>query len=189
MLAWKRDGDQSELFSVDVGDRLLIWDLRPISRQPLLVLSGLDRVLYQACDAACDVRQLMQIAGDAGLTAASINGISERLQPLVDQGILLRDGSRYLGLAISLGEYSPHPSTVRRFYRIASGLGRRCADRLLIPLNGGSRLVHTQRRRRRLRTKRIQSIGRRRRLTQAHFAITDNGDLEIRMLSATLTHN
>ena len=186
-LAWQRNGQESELFSVDVGARLLIWDLRPISRQPLLVLSGLDRVLYQACDAACDVRQLVQIAAAEGQPDASVGDITERLQPLVDQGVLLREGSRYLGLAISLGEYAPPASTVRRFYRLALRLGRRSADRVLVPLNARGPSVPPQRRRRRARLKPSESIGRRRRLTQSHFAITDHGDIEIRMLSAKLT--
>lgn len=186
-LAWQRNGHQSELFSVDVRARLLIWDLRPISRQPLLVLSGIDRVLYQACDAACDVRQLVQIAASQGQPDVSVGDITERLQPLVDQGVLLREGSRYLGLAISLGEYAPPASTVRRFYRLALRLGRRCVDRVLVPLNARGPSVPPQRRRRRARLKPNESIGRRRRLTQSHFAITDNGDIEIRLLSAKLT--
>ena len=187
MLAWKRNGDQSELFSVDVGKQLLIWDLRPISRQPLVVLSGIDRVLYQACDAACDVRQLVQIVAAEGQPDASVGDIAERLQPLVDQGLLLREGSRYLGLAISLGEYAPPPSAVRRFYRLASRLGRRDTDRVLVPLNARRPSGHAERRPRRAGSKPNESNRRRRRLTQAHFAITDNGDIEIRMLSAKLT--
>jgi ribosomal peptide maturation radical SAM protein 1 len=188
MLAWKRDWEQSELFSVDVNERLLIWDLRPISRQPLFVLSGIDRALYRACDSACDVRQLAQIAATEGLPDVSIGQITERLQPLVDQGVLLREGSRYLSLAIALGEYAPRPSIVRRFYRMASQIGRRDADRVLVPLGAQRRLGRRgQSRRQRSRPKRLESNGHRGRLTPAHFAITNSEDIEIRNPSAKLT--
>jgi ribosomal peptide maturation radical SAM protein 1 len=180
-LVWRRAGPQSELFAVDVDERLLIWDLRPISRQPLLVLSGLDRVLYQACDAACDVRQLVKVAADQGLGSADIAEVSDRLEPLVAQGVLLHEGSRYLALAISLGEYSPDPSIVRRFYRTASSLGRRHDDRLLVPLNGNHAAPAVRARRQGSDTRKTASRGRRR-LTREHFTITESGDLEIRML-------
>ena len=115
-------------------------------------------------------------------SAISLNGCS----PWLIKGCCY-EKDRYLGLAISLGEYAPPASTVRRFYRLALRLGRRCADRVLVPLNARGPSVPPQRRRRRARLKPNESIGRRRRLTQSHFAITDNGDIEIRILSAKLT--
>jgi ribosomal peptide maturation radical SAM protein 1 len=182
-LAWQRASDQSELFAVDVDERLLIWDLRPISRRPLLVLSGLDRVLYQACDAACDIRQLAKLAADVGHDPSDVNLIAERLEPLVAQGVLLREGTRYLALAITLGEYSPAPSIVRRFYRTASRLGQRHVGRLLVPLKGDPPVVSAETRRRRRSHKRPGASRRSRRLKLEHFTITESGDLQIQMVS------
>src|SRR5207244_1418959 len=53
--AWKRANEWSDLFAVDLDGRLLLWDLRPAAVQPLTVLSELQRALYLACDAACDL--------------------------------------------------------------------------------------------------------------------------------------
>ncbi len=56
--AWSRQFESHDLFSVDRGGWLLLWDLRPVSRVPLTALHGVDRALYAACDSACDVRRL-----------------------------------------------------------------------------------------------------------------------------------
>src|SRR5262249_38799339 len=53
---WKRVQPASDLFSVDLEDgHLLVWDLRPGALVPLTALRGLERTLYQACDAASDL--------------------------------------------------------------------------------------------------------------------------------------
>lgn len=101
----------SDLFSVDVGGRLLIWDLRPGAREVLTVLDGPERTLYLACDAAADVRTLAN-----GLAADSIEG-------LVERRLVVRDGSRVLALAVPLGEYVPARAVRAHFDRIVARLG------------------------------------------------------------------
>ena len=96
-------------------------------------MEGIDRILYKACDAACDVRQLAHIAQSAGLDA-TVDDIAARLEPLVEQGFLLQDGTRYLALAIPLGEYSPDATVIDRVFRIATVLGRRSATEVVVPL-------------------------------------------------------
>jgi ribosomal peptide maturation radical SAM protein 1 len=110
---WTRAASVSDLVSVDAGDDLLVVDLRPGSRQPSRVLSGLARFLYAECDAVRDVSQLARAAA-AGGAAVSPDEIERMLDPLIEEGLLLRDGSRYLALAIPLGEYVPPAATKRR---------------------------------------------------------------------------
>jgi ribosomal peptide maturation radical SAM protein 1 len=186
-VAWMRSAALSDLFAVDVGTRLLIWDLRPAGQQPLSIVDGLDRVLYQACDAACDVRQLVTIAQTAGVDA-TIDEVVARLEPLVEQGLLLRDGSRFLALAIPLGEYSPDAPVVERFFKVVSELGRRTPAGTLVSLKDAARtrrssFVQT----RRLPHKRARRIGRSG-LTPAQFEITGNGDLHVHRNATELCH-
>jgi hypothetical protein len=131
---WKRVQPASDLFSVDVEDgHLLIWDLRPGAPVPLTALRGLDRTLYQACDAASDLTQLAarSAAGEAGLAETEI---ASRLQPLVRDGLMLQSGTRYLSLAIPLGSYVPSARVVERFFSVAARLGRTTRQGLRVPL-------------------------------------------------------
>jgi ribosomal peptide maturation radical SAM protein 1 len=121
---WKKSSERSDLFSVDVDGRLLIWDLRPAVREPLTVLHGPDRALYQACEAAGDLAQIARSVGREAVPGA-VEEIELRLEPMQDRGLLLKDGARYLSLAVPLGDYAPRPPVVERFRELAGRLGRR----------------------------------------------------------------
>ena len=101
--AWPRLFAEHDLFSVDRGGWLLVWDLRPVSRAPLTALRGVDRVLYQACDSACDARRLAESVASSAGGPISPEEVARRLEPLLERGLMVRDGSRYLALAIPLG--------------------------------------------------------------------------------------
>jgi ribosomal peptide maturation radical SAM protein 1 len=92
--AWKTTWRHSELVSIDFGDRLLVLDTRPRASTPISVLSGDDRELYLAADAITDGSQL-----DRSKVA--------RLDAFALRGLTLKDGARYLSLAIPIGEYTP----------------------------------------------------------------------------------
>ncbi|HEY7445624.1 MAG TPA: RiPP maturation radical SAM C-methyltransferase [Vicinamibacterales bacterium] len=182
-VAWMRSAAESDLFAVDVGSQLLIWDLRPASRQPLIVMDGLDRVLYQTCDAACDVRRLVTVAQTAGF-ASTIDEVAARLEPLVERGLLLRDGTRYLALAIPLGEYVPSAPVVDRFFRVVSLLGQPTPTGTVVSLKDAGRTERSSfslaarrgsRQVRQKGTRRVHRSG----LTPAQFEIAANGDLLI----------
>ena len=91
---WREVHGESSLTAVDRGAELWIWDLRPAATQALTVLQGPERDLYLACDG---IRGLRRLAGDLGIPAAEIE---ERLQPLLDRGLMLRRGDLLLSLAV-----------------------------------------------------------------------------------------
>ena len=129
---WPQVFEESDLFSVDKGDRLLVWDLRPVARQSLTVLNGTAKKLFEACDGICGLHKLQAIAeADAG-KSVSQEQLAAALQPLVDCGLLLREGSSYLSLAIPLGDYSPPGKVLRKFQRVVQTLGRAEGDRIMI---------------------------------------------------------
>ena len=135
---WSQAWGSSDLFSVDTGDHLLIWDIRPIARRALTVLSGADRLLYNACDAVTDARQLSATLPALG-APRSPDEITAMLQPLIADGLVLQDGTRYIGLAVALGEYSPTQPVVAQFYGVVKRIGIPTHDGIKVPLRGGTR--------------------------------------------------
>jgi ribosomal peptide maturation radical SAM protein 1 len=129
---WKRPANQGDLFSLEAGERLVIVDFRPVSRAPLTLIGGLERLLYRECDAVRDLSQLVRAAAECG-PAPSPDALEQALQPLVDRGLVLREGSRYLALAIPLGEYTPSAATRRRFSSLIRRLGAIEGDRWIVP--------------------------------------------------------
>ncbi|MBI3684645.1 MAG: RiPP maturation radical SAM protein 1 [Acidobacteria bacterium] len=97
---WRRAHQQSELVCEDKGDQLLIWDLRPVAARMMTVLEGPERLLYLACDGVRAIRWLEQNAEHVfGATVASAR-IEEMLSPLLQQGLMMRDGDSILSLAV-----------------------------------------------------------------------------------------
>jgi ribosomal peptide maturation radical SAM protein 1 len=136
---WRRRWPRYDLFSVDTGDGLLIWDLRPVRTALLTVLRGVDRVLYQACDRASDLRRLGECLPHGLGRGPLLDMVEERLAPLLARGLLLRDGARYLALAVPLGVYTPPPPARERFYRLVEAAGNRTEQGWVIPAAAGGR--------------------------------------------------
>ncbi len=120
---WQRGCEESDLFSADVGSQLLVWDLRPGAREPLTVLTGLQRTLYAACDACRTRDELTRIACDGASSLVSHETVDDALRPLVDSGLMIRDGDTFLSLAIPLGEYSPSDAILERFHELVDTIG------------------------------------------------------------------
>lgn len=99
--AWRTTWRHAELVSVDLEDRLVIFDTRPRAAAPVSLLTGDDRALYLACDGITDSSQL-----DPSQAA--------RLPSLTARGLMLNDGSRYLSLGIPIGEYQPSRGALSR---------------------------------------------------------------------------
>jgi len=184
--AWKRVHEHSDLFAVDADEHLLIWDFRPVSKTPLTVLRGLDRILYQACDAASGPWQLRRLADRCGFGPVPPGDVEQRLQPLLSRGLLATDGSRYLALAVPLGEYSPSASIVERFYETTRVLGRSTRDEVVVPLDLGCAGAARARRGSKTRGNGGRPKRSRRSLTlsPSQFRIDDYGRLVVRKRSA-----
>ena len=50
--------------------------------------------------------------------------VADRLAPLIERGLLLKDGGRYLALAIPVGAYVPSAATLDRVNRAIRAPGR-----------------------------------------------------------------
>lgn len=122
--AWKRAHARSELVSIEAGSALLICDFRPAAIQRVTRLEGIDRALYESCDAAAHVRSLGALVGGNGDQPDGPAEVRARLQPLMARGLIVSDGSRYLSLAIPIGDYQPPAAVRARVRRIMRALDR-----------------------------------------------------------------
>jgi hypothetical protein len=108
-----------------VGDNLVIADSRPKAKARLTVLRGLDKALYEACDSVTNPASLAAALERAGFPRLSESAVVDRLAPLVERGLVLGDGLRYLGLAVAVGDYVPSTDTARALLKRARARGRR----------------------------------------------------------------
>lgn len=133
LIAWIKAHDSSDLFSVQNGERLLVWDLRPTAVAPLTVLSGLLKRAYESCDAASSGVKLAKLLSDGEANAIAPADVAELMQPLVERHLVVCDGDTYLSLAIPLGTYSPPPKVMARFSEVLEQMSE--------PTDGAFRVV------------------------------------------------
>ena len=107
--AWKTTWRNVELVSVDLDDRLWLFDTRPRAKAPVSVLTGEDRELYLTCDAITDASPL-------GASSAA------RLQAIAGRGLMLNEGAKYLALAVPVGDYQPSADAMKRLRPLFSTL-------------------------------------------------------------------
>jgi ribosomal peptide maturation radical SAM protein 1 len=183
--AWSRLPGSHDLFFVDRGGLLLVWDLRPASRALLTALHGVDRLLYVACDSACDARRLAESVATTPGGPVSPEEVARRLEPLLQRGLMVRDGSRYLALAIPLGTYSPSARAVERFYDLARTVGRRVPGGWVVSPGAAGAAATRDIRATRSRPRHRGRSRRKRvlRLTPSQFSVDARGDVCIRRAS------
>jgi len=110
---WQRVHATSSLFYADDGEEITIWDMRPSASDAATLLTPLASALYRACESVADLRHLGDVYRDAGGVGGAA-GVEDELRQLLDKGVLIRDGNRYLALAIRGGEYKPADEIVGR---------------------------------------------------------------------------
>jgi hypothetical protein len=96
---WQDAYDSCRLLMIDRGDHLLISDTRPWSGGVVNVVEGLARELYLACDDITTVDRLCRTAAAPHGAELSRHAVEEALEPLLEQGLLLRQGDALLALA------------------------------------------------------------------------------------------
>lgn len=99
---WKTSHHNSALFYSDNNNNLIIWDLRPIAKSHIYVLSKNARAIYLLCDKGQRLSQCIQIMIDS--TEVSFNSDEEVITTLnffIKQKLMLFHDDHYLSLAIS----------------------------------------------------------------------------------------
>ncbi|MBI4472698.1 MAG: RiPP maturation radical SAM protein 1 [Acidobacteria bacterium] len=117
--AWKDQYAESELLLIDTGTHAIICDFRGGSSVQIMILDGIQRELYIACDGICGTLQQEE---------------ARLLAPLVERRLLIESGGRYLALAVHAGAYQPTAAVTRKFYRAVRALGRPTSSGAVIAL-------------------------------------------------------
>lgn len=96
---WENIYDRSELFFMDKGRQLLIWDLRPCAEEPLVILDDYARLAYLACDEARTINQIHTSWHKASSAPFDKVRLKETLEMFVDQSLMIKEGEQYLSIA------------------------------------------------------------------------------------------
>jgi len=119
--AWQKHHNQSEFFSVDLGQHLVLVDLRPIRLEnQMFVLAGLEKALFQFCDNIRSDKAILEHL-ERNQVPHTKKEVKEILKRFVNQKLMLTESETYLSLAIPLGNYSPKKQGLQRLMEITGG--------------------------------------------------------------------
>lgn len=100
--SWREAAAASILTCVDDGERLRLFDTRPGSRKSALVLCGLERSLYLACDRQTRFKSLHHRFSEG----IPIPGTLQRkLDSMVKGRLMISENQAYLSLAVNIGKH------------------------------------------------------------------------------------
>jgi ribosomal peptide maturation radical SAM protein 1 len=97
--SWKESYEQSDLFFMDKGSQLFIWDLRPVAREALVILDDYAKLVYLSCDAATTRQQIHNCWEKVSSKPLDEGHLKDTLESFIDRGLMIRDGEQYLSLA------------------------------------------------------------------------------------------
>jgi ribosomal peptide maturation radical SAM protein 1 len=98
--SWQTSFENSELFYFDKESQLLVWDLRPISKERLVVLDDFERLVYLACDETKTPEQIRDHWRTIHFSGWDKSKVRDVLDSLVERKLTLRDGDQFLSLAL-----------------------------------------------------------------------------------------
>ena len=96
---WEEIYKRSDLFFMDKGTQLLIWDFRPCAKEPLVILDDYSRLAYLVCDEAKSINQIRHSLPRTSPMSLDEVRLRETLDRFVDQSLMLKEGEQYLSLA------------------------------------------------------------------------------------------
>lgn len=97
---WKRAQAASQLFATQNGERLVIWDHRAGTKSPVHILEGPTMQAYELCDDIQDVNLLYNKMSSSMTRQFTADELAGWLASLVERGLMVREGKRYLSLAV-----------------------------------------------------------------------------------------
>ncbi|QIE45511.1 RiPP maturation radical SAM protein 1 [Pseudohalocynthiibacter aestuariivivens] len=117
--AWQRNEPSSALFHFASEDALIICDFRSISENPVTVLRGPQRLIYEECDSIKSYEKIKTIASEFLNRDVMDQEIDDWLKPLLDQCLIIEDHKKYVALSVSLENgYFPPEALWSRMERV-----------------------------------------------------------------------
>jgi len=117
---WKQAHQDSEFFSVDLEQHLVLVDLRPLAGEDNLhSLTGVEKRIYQLCDNLRSLKTILETLSREGIahTEEEVQAILDRL---IQRQWMVTEAGVYLSLAIPLGDYAPKPKGLERMMQLMS---------------------------------------------------------------------
>jgi ribosomal peptide maturation radical SAM protein 1 len=96
---WRQSYQHSDLFFMEKGPKLLIWDMRAIARERLVILDDYFKLAYLACDEVMTPNQIIDSCRKNSQAFSSAGRLVEILDSLVDRSLMIKAGNQYLSLA------------------------------------------------------------------------------------------
>jgi len=132
---WHKNFPESDVFSVEKADHLLVWDFRPVAVRTLTIFKGLAKTLFEACDGISNISRLQKVAQTESAEPVSLEQIEETLSSMIIDKLMLKEGNSYLNLAIPLGEYSPPALVIRKFENALRSSGKTEGNNIILEFN------------------------------------------------------
>lgn len=110
LAGWRQSNAEAGLFYLDKSDHIIIFDLRPAAAQPVYLLDAIFRSIYLECDSATSLNAL----AEAFIPENGSTILEGCLKRLVNAALMMREGHRYLSLAVNLEEFQPSARVLER---------------------------------------------------------------------------
>jgi ribosomal peptide maturation radical SAM protein 1 len=100
VIEWRNTYQESELFWIEKGRQLLIWDTRPVAEATITILTGLEKFAYIACDQVKTPGQILSLWNSRSKKRVELTRIKGILDALSAKGLMINQDDSYLALAI-----------------------------------------------------------------------------------------
>jgi ribosomal peptide maturation radical SAM protein 1 len=97
---WIHVYPESSLICMDYRKHLIINDKRPVAKEDITIISGLERLMYLACDSIKSLGELKHIAEEYEGRKKTEEEILQILKYFIDMGFIIEEDSNYLSLAV-----------------------------------------------------------------------------------------
>jgi len=95
---WKRREDH--FYAERRNGDLILYDKRPVAPWPEMIVSGTTARIYEYCDRAQSPGRIVEALREWGGPDLSLEGVTAILEEFVSRRIMVREGNRYLSLAV-----------------------------------------------------------------------------------------
>ena len=109
---WNTDFSLAALFHLEINGQMVVADYRPNSKQNVHWLSEKQQTIYESCDQIRGESYLFNILSLAGTKEQQRIALNQLLEPLLKHKLMLRDGTRYLSLSVSINNGFFPPESV-----------------------------------------------------------------------------
>jgi ribosomal peptide maturation radical SAM protein 1 len=109
---WNIDFSLAALFHLEINGQMVVADYRPNSKKNIHWLSEKQQTIYECCDQIRGESYLFNILSLDGTKEQQRIALNQLLKPLLKHKLMLRDGTRYLSLSVSINNGFFPPESV-----------------------------------------------------------------------------